>query len=108
MLLNHITIGVYNIMKKQVTINVETVTKIYNGGVIALDKVSLEIYSGEIFTLLGPNGAGKTTLIKILTGELKPTEGKVSILGVNYEEFLRSDIRLWVSCVPQENIFWEN
>jgi len=95
-------------MKKQVTINVETVTKIYNGGVIALDKVSLEIYSGEIFTLLGPNGAGKTTLIKILTGELKPTEGKVSILGVNYEEFLKSDIRLRVSYVPQENIFWEN
>ncbi|MGQ4915326.1 MAG: ABC transporter ATP-binding protein [Candidatus Asgardarchaeia archaeon] len=95
-------------MKKQVTIKVENVTKIYNGGVTALDKVSLEIYGGEIFTLLGPNGAGKTTLIKILTGELKPTEGKVSILGVGYEEFLKSDIRLRVSYVPQENIFWEN
>jgi len=95
-------------MRKSVTIKVDNVTKIYNGNVTALDKVSLEVYSGEIFTLLGPNGAGKTTLIKILTGELKPTQGEVLILGTSHKEFLKSDMRFRVSYVPQENIFWGN
>ena len=45
----------------------------------AVDDVSFEIKSGEIFGLLGPNGAGKTTIIRIITGILKPTEGFVKI-----------------------------
>ncbi len=45
----------------------------------AVDNVSLEVKSGEIFGLLGPNGAGKTTTIRIVTGILKPTEGFVKI-----------------------------
>ena len=43
--------------------------------VLALDSVNLEIEKGEFFGLLGPNGAGKTTLLKILTGQIKTTEG---------------------------------
>lgn len=46
-----------------------------------LDNISLEVKRGEIFGLLGPSGAGKTTLIKILTGQLKQTEGRASLLG---------------------------
>lgn len=48
---------------------------------VVLDNVSLHILQGEIFGLLGPSGAGKTTLIKILTGQLLPTQGNSSILG---------------------------
>lgn len=48
---------------------------------LALDSVSLEVKTGELFGLLGPNGAGKTTLIKILTTLLFPTSGKALIDG---------------------------
>jgi ABC-2 type transport system ATP-binding protein len=51
----------------------------------AVKKLDLEIREGEIFTFLGPNGAGKTTTIKLLTGLLKPTTGKVYLGGYDLE-----------------------
>lgn len=50
---------------------------------IALDSVSLEVESGQIFGLLGPNGAGKTTLIKILVTLLYPTSGWAKVNGID-------------------------
>ena len=47
-----------------------------------LEDVNIQIEAGEIFGLLGPSGAGKTTLINILTGQLKNTEGKCEINGI--------------------------
>ncbi|MGI9492631.1 MAG: ATP-binding cassette domain-containing protein [Geminicoccaceae bacterium] len=47
------------------------------GAVTALDDVSFEVYPGEAVALLGDNGAGKSTLIKIITGSLEPTSGKI-------------------------------
>ncbi|MBS3062768.1 MAG: ABC transporter ATP-binding protein [Candidatus Diapherotrites archaeon] len=55
----------------------------------ALNGVSLKIKRGEVFGLLGPNGSGKTTFIKILTGLLQPTQGKVLIHGKPAEQNLR-------------------
>ena len=52
-------------------------------GLTAVDHVSLEIQSGELFGLLGPNGAGKTTIIKMLTTLLKPTSGSATVWGHN-------------------------
>jgi ABC-type bacteriocin/lantibiotic exporter with double-glycine peptidase domain len=49
----------------------------YPTGVLALDRVSLAIGSGEAVALIGENGAGKTTLAKLLNGLLRPTEGSV-------------------------------
>lgn len=89
-------------------IRIRKLSKIYDNKVLALDNISLEINKGEIFSLLGPNGAGKTTLIKILTGQLRPSSGEVSIFGISFRNFLKSPVRFKISYVPQENIIWED
>jgi ABC-type multidrug transport system ATPase subunit len=61
-------------------ITVSQLTKTYGKKVHALRGVNLEIGDG-MFGLVGPNGAGKTTLMRILAGLLRPTSGKVSVLG---------------------------
>jgi ABC-2 type transport system ATP-binding protein len=55
----------------------------------AVDNISFEVNSGEIFAFLGPNGAGKSTTIKILTTLLHPTEGSVTLNG--HDPVLQSD-----------------
>jgi branched-chain amino acid transport system ATP-binding protein len=50
-------------------------------GLRALDRVSLRLEQGEILGLIGPNGSGKTTLVNVLTGQLRPTEGRVLCAG---------------------------
>jgi ABC-2 type transport system ATP-binding protein len=55
----------------------------YDGKRYALSAVSFSVKRGEVFGLLGRNGAGKTTLIKILTTLIRPTAGRISILGLD-------------------------
>ena len=51
------------------------------GGLVALDAVSLEFRVGELHAVIGPNGAGKTTLINLLSGDLAPSGGSVTLQG---------------------------
>jgi ABC-type multidrug transport system ATPase subunit len=56
-------------------------TKVYRGGVKAVDKVSLSVWRGEVYGFLGPNGAGKTTTLRMLAGLITPTAGTASVHG---------------------------
>jgi ABC-type multidrug transport system ATPase subunit len=61
-------------------IAISNLTKTYKGNVQALRGIDLQIENG-MFGLIGPNGAGKTTLMRILAGLLRPTNGRVQVLG---------------------------
>jgi ABC-2 type transport system ATP-binding protein len=77
------------------------VSKTYQSGATALDRVDLEIRRGEIFALLGPNGAGKTTLINIVCGIVTATTGTVVADGHDIvKDFRRA--REKIGLVPQE------
>jgi branched-chain amino acid transport system ATP-binding protein len=53
------------------------------GGLVAVDKVSIELERGKVHAVIGTNGAGKSTLINILSGEIPPSSGEVELLGQN-------------------------
>jgi branched-chain amino acid transport system permease protein len=64
------------------TLEAREITKAFDG-LLALDKVSLSLKSGEIVGLIGPNGSGKTTLLNVLSGMLPETSGKSFIDGAD-------------------------
>ncbi len=76
-------------------------TKVYPGGLKALDNVDLTIQQGEIFALLGPNGAGKTTLIGAVCGLVRPTSGTIRAFGRDLARDWRT-ARARIGLVPQE------
>ena len=57
------------------------VIKTYSEGNTALNGVNMQIEDGEFCFLVGPSGSGKSTIIKMITGELKPSEGAVHVNG---------------------------
>jgi ABC-2 type transport system ATP-binding protein len=67
------------------TISTEHLTRRF-GDLLAVDDVNLRVASGEFFGFLGPNGAGKSTTIKMLTGLLAPSAGRIEILGLGLAE----------------------
>ncbi len=62
-------------------VSVRNISKIYPGGVQALDNMNLDFAKGQLTSLLGPSGCGKTTLLKIIAGLLPATEGEVFVNG---------------------------
>src|SRR6202011_114000 len=54
------------------------------GALTAVDNVDLRVTAGQFFGFLGPNGAGKSTTIKMLTGLLAPTSGRIELLGLDF------------------------
>ena len=64
-------------------IRLKDVEKCYANGAKAINGISLEIEDGEFVFLVGPSGSGKSTIIKMLTGEIGPTAGRIMINGYN-------------------------
>ena len=91
-------------------IQVENVWYSYVEGHYALKEISFSISKGELVCIMGANGAGKTTLIKIISGLLKPTRGKVFLDGVDVGRIPREAIVRKIGVVfqnPDHQIFSE-
>jgi ABC-2 type transport system ATP-binding protein len=92
-------------MKVESVLKTEGLSKVYPGGISALEDCCLQISAGEIYGLLGPNGAGKTTLLRLILGFMRPSGGVARVLGFDcWSEsievrkrvaFLPGDVRLF-------------
>ena len=67
---------------------------------LILNKVNLQINSGEKVALLGKSGSGKTTLISVLNGTIKPTQGEVKLFNKSFEEL--NSCLLYTSPSPRD------
>jgi ATP-binding cassette subfamily B protein/subfamily B ATP-binding cassette protein MsbA len=68
-----------------------------------ISKLSFSIHKGECVAITGPSGAGKTTVLKLLTGMLLPSEGKVLISGVETRDISLKDLHRRIGFIMQEN-----
>ena len=81
------------------TISIQGLTRRF-GQLLAVDNVNLNVSPGQFFGFLGPNGAGKSTTIKMLTGLLAPSSGRIEILGLDLEKN-PVDVKRQIGVVPE-------
>ena len=70
------------------------------GELVAVNRIDLTVGTGQFFGFLGPNGAGKSTTIKMLTGLLAPTAGRIRLLGLDLEEH-PIEVKRQIGVVPE-------
>ncbi len=70
------------------------------GNLVAVDHVDLRVDAGQFFGFLGPNGAGKSTTIRMLTGLLAPTAGRIQLLGLSLEGNA-TEVKRQIGVVPE-------
>jgi ABC-2 type transport system ATP-binding protein len=70
------------------------------GALLAVDGIDLQVAAGQFFGFLGPNGAGKSTTIKMLTGLLAPSSGRVQLLGLDFSSNA-VDVKRQIGVVPE-------
>jgi cell division transport system ATP-binding protein len=81
------------------------IQKIYKGGIVALEAISVDIEKGEFVFVVGPSGSGKSTFLKLLTKEEEPSGGEVYVAGKNLSTLPRWRVpylRRNVGCVFQD------
>lgn len=89
-------------MENNALLRLVNVTKRFPG-VLALDKVNLEVRPGEVHGLVGENGAGKSTIIKAITGAHAPEEGEVWFNGQKLEQMSpHKSMEIGIACIYQE------
>ena len=80
------------------------------GGLLVLDGIEMELEKGKLYQLIGPNGSGKTTLINLVSGLLKPDEGKITFDGADitnknlYHTYKKGLVRTWQIPQPFVNL----
>ena len=87
-------------------IEINKISKSYDGKTKAIDGLSLQLEAGKICALLGKNGAGKTTTIKILMGMLEFDEGDVSILDEKIKKDYPISLKQVIGYVPDSNTLY--
>lgn len=85
----------------EISLQAQNVDYSYYDGLVLRD-VSLALQRGELAGLLGPNGSGKTTLLKLLSGVLRPRQGRVLLGGEDVRQLKRRQVARRVGVVPQE------
>src|SRR5262249_5184196 len=83
----------------EIAIATEKLTRRF-GELVAVDGIDLQVEAGQFFGFLGPNGAGKSTTIKMLTGLLLPTAGRVSLLGIDFARH-PVEVKRQIGVVPE-------
>jgi ABC-2 type transport system ATP-binding protein len=81
------------------TISTQGLTRRF-GDLVAVDCIDLRVAPGQFFGFLGPNGAGKSTTIKMLTGLLAPSAGRIEILGLDLEKH-SVEVKRQIGVVPE-------
>ena len=74
-------------------LKVEHLTKVYEGGTLALEDVSFEVKDGEFMAVIGLSGSGKSTLLRCINRLIEPTEGRITWNGVDITAASQEDLR---------------
>jgi ABC-2 type transport system ATP-binding protein len=100
--------------KPRSILNAQGLSKRYEDGVLALDRLNLDVGPGEIYCLLGANGAGKTTTINLFLGFIPPTSGSCFINGIDvskdpleakkYVSFVSENVMLYGNFTARQNL----
>lgn len=77
------------------------------GDKTVIKNLSFKVKQGEIFGFLGPSGSGKTTTIKMLTGELAPTDGNLEVLGMEPAKFGTADFKSEIGILSDNSSLYE-
>ena len=83
----------------EIAIATEKLTRRF-GPLTAVDAIDLRVQTGQFFGFLGPNGAGKSTTIKMLTGLLAPTSGRMELLGLDFQAH-PVEVKRQIGVVPE-------